>query len=189
MRQANSVVSETVPSIGNWVSAQISPITPSRICVGTRLAMKPTTTAEIEKKRKKALPTFPNCSLVNWRSRMIGTAERPMMALSAKLISMNRNSMPTTAHARRAIAGYPLALVMSRLLPLSTTEPLLMFAGLRSVPCNPRPNSSPRSGPLHRGRLFADRFEKDRHANGAGMHAEMRGHLQNLKDLGLVDAE
>jgi hypothetical protein len=34
---------------------------------------------------------------------MIGTAERPITALSAKLISMNRKSMPTTAHARGEI--------------------------------------------------------------------------------------
>lgn len=38
-------------------------------------------------------------------------------------------------------------------------------------------------------RCFADRLEQKRHADGAGVNAEMRGHLQHLQDFPVVSAE
>src|SRR5271167_3415701 len=65
----------------------------------TRLTTKPVTTAEIEKSRKKLDPTRPNCFGVKLSSVMIGTPANPMMALSAKLIIMKKNSRATIVQA------------------------------------------------------------------------------------------
>jgi len=64
-----------------------------RVC--TRLTMKPVTIAESENKRKKLEPTKPNWRGLSWSSCMIGTAAMPITALSAKLISINRNNRKT----------------------------------------------------------------------------------------------
>ena len=47
-RQINNVVKPTVPTIGNCAIAQIAASTSRTQRVSTRLAMKPTTMAEIE---------------------------------------------------------------------------------------------------------------------------------------------
>src|SRR5215475_1786504 len=91
MRQINSVVKLTVPTIGNCDSDQMIAITSSTQRVGTRLTMKPTMMAEIENSRKKDEPSSPNCSASSLRSFMIGTPARPTTILSAKLTTMNRN--------------------------------------------------------------------------------------------------
>jgi hypothetical protein len=36
---------------------------------------------------------------------------------------------------------------------------------------------------------FADRLDQNRHTDGAGVNAEMRGHLQYLQDFPVVGAE
>ena len=101
----------TVPSIGNWTSDQISPMTNNTHFDCTRLTMKPVTTAEIENSRKKLDPTRPNCFGVRLSSVMIGTPANPIMALSAKLIIMNRNSRATITHApfsgRTSVMAFP----------------------------------------------------------------------------------
>src|SRR5262249_14894235 len=61
--------------------------------------MKPVTIAESENKKKKLEPTKPNWRGLSWSSCMIGTAAIPITALSAKLISMNRNSRATMSQA------------------------------------------------------------------------------------------
>ena len=88
-----------MPSTGNWTSAQINPITNSTHFDRTRLTTKPVTTAEIEKSRKKLEPTIPNCFGVKLSSVMIGTPASPIMALSAKLISMKKNRRAMIFHA------------------------------------------------------------------------------------------
>ena len=99
MRQAISISIPTVPNMGNWTSAQTSPMISSTNFERTRLTMKPVTTAEIENSRKKLDPTRPNCFGVKLSSVMIGTPASPMMALSAKLIIMKTNNRPMMAHA------------------------------------------------------------------------------------------
>jgi hypothetical protein len=119
---------------------------------------------------------------------MIGTAERPMMALSAKLISMNRKSMPTTAHARGGIFEDPFVSFISASLPFLHAR--VSFAELCRASHHPVRSalrvlfSSARAGPR-----LADRIHEDRYPDGTGVDAEMRGHLQDLNDLRLVDAE
>src|SRR5262245_23640431 len=68
-----------------------------RVC--TRLTMKPVTIAETENNKKKLEPINPNWRELSWRSCMIGTAAIPITALSAKLISINRNSKVTISQA------------------------------------------------------------------------------------------
>ena len=60
-----------------------------------RLTMNPVTIAEIENRKKKLELTSPNSFGVSPTSFMIGTAARPMTALSTKLISMKKNSNQT----------------------------------------------------------------------------------------------
>src|SRR5437660_1408289 len=91
MRQIRSVVKETVPTIGNCVSAQITASVNSTQRVGTLLTMKPTTIAEIENRKKNDEPSRPNCSGSSFSSVMIGTPARPTTILSAKFTSMKRN--------------------------------------------------------------------------------------------------
>ena len=55
---------------------------------------------EIENNRKNALPTRPNWLCVSCMSCIMGIATRPITALSAKLISMNRNSEATITQRR-----------------------------------------------------------------------------------------
>src|SRR5271155_3410145 len=61
--------------------------------------MKPVTIAETENNRKKLEPINPNWRGLSWSSCMIGTAAIPITALSAKLISMNRNNRATISQA------------------------------------------------------------------------------------------
>jgi len=68
-----------------------------RVC--TRLTIKSVTIAETENNKKKLEPTSPNWRGLSRSSCMIGTAAIPITALSAKLISMNRNSRATMSHA------------------------------------------------------------------------------------------
>jgi len=91
MRQIKSVVKETVPTIGNCASAQITAITSRTQRVGTLLTTKPTTMAEIENRKKKEEPSRPNCSALSFMSVMIGTPARPTTILSAKFTTMKRN--------------------------------------------------------------------------------------------------
>ena len=92
IRHIMSVVSPTVPIIGNCASAQITASTSSTQRVCTRLTMNPTTIAAIENRRKKEEPSSPNSFGSSLSSVMIGTAARPTTILSAKFTSMNRNS-------------------------------------------------------------------------------------------------
>lgn len=99
MRQIRSVVKETVPTIGNCVSAQITASVNSTQRVGTLLTMKPTTIAEIENRKKNDEPSKPNCSGSSFSSVMIGTPARPTTILSAKFTSMKRNRRNVTVQA------------------------------------------------------------------------------------------
>src|SRR5215831_3292126 len=99
MRQATTVANPTVPSIGNWVSAQTRPMVSNAQRVCTRLTIKPVTIAESENNRKKLEPIKPNWRGLRLRSFMIGTAAMPITALSAKLISMNVNNRATISQA------------------------------------------------------------------------------------------
>src|SRR3569833_1957586 len=99
MRQIRSVVKETVPTIGNCVSAQITASVNSTQRVGTSLTMKPTTIAEIENRKKNDEPSRPNCSGSSFSSVMIGTPARPTTILSAKITSMIRNRINVTVQA------------------------------------------------------------------------------------------
>src|ERR1700712_1458444 len=92
MRQINSVVKLTVPTIGNCASDQITAIASSTQRVATRLTIKPTTMAEIENRKKNEDPSKPNCSGCSFNSSMMGAPPRPTTILSAKFTSMNRNS-------------------------------------------------------------------------------------------------
>jgi hypothetical protein len=88
--------------MGNWQRDQISAMAASTHLVGTRLTRNPTRTAPSEKKAKKLVPIRPNWAWVRPTSRMIGTADKPSTALSAKLSSMNAKSIRTIVHAREA---------------------------------------------------------------------------------------
>jgi hypothetical protein len=99
MRAAMIVAKPTLPSIGNCVKAQTSPMTNSAQRVSTRLTIKPVTTAETANSRKKLEPSRPNSRGLRRSSSMIGTAAMPMTALSAKLITMNRNKSATISQA------------------------------------------------------------------------------------------
>ena len=103
MREAIRTERLTVPIIGSWASAQIRAEMASTHFVFTWLTRKPTRTAEIENKTKKVLPIPPNSVFVNLSSVMMGTAASPMTALSAKLMSMKQNIMPTTIQAFRSL--------------------------------------------------------------------------------------
>ena len=92
------------------MSAQISDSSVRIHLVLTRLAMKPKQIAEMENSRKKLLPTRPNCWGDNDKSCMIDTAVRPITALSAKLMTMNRNSRHTTIHARHLLLIWNMSL-------------------------------------------------------------------------------
>src|SRR5258708_37849613 len=92
MRQINSVVKLTVPTIGTCARDQITAIASSTQRVATRLTMKPTTMAEIENRKKNEEPSRPNCSGCSFNSSMTGAPPRPTTILSAKFTSMNRNS-------------------------------------------------------------------------------------------------
>src|ERR1700739_842956 len=61
--------------------------------------MKPVTTPDTAYRKKKLEPTRPNWLGVNPKSFMIGTAARPITALSAKLISINTNRRRTITQA------------------------------------------------------------------------------------------
>jgi hypothetical protein len=87
-RQIRSVVKPTLPTMGNCTSAQMAAKTNSTQRVATRLAMKPTTMADNEKRKKNDDPSRPNCFGVSSSSAMIGTPARPTTILSAKLTSM-----------------------------------------------------------------------------------------------------
>ena len=94
----------TVPSIGNWVSAQTRPMVSSAQRVCTRFTIKPVTIAESENKRKKLEPSKPNWRGLRLSSFMIGTAAMPITALSAKLISMNMNNRATISQASLGVS-------------------------------------------------------------------------------------
>src|ERR1700722_3558348 len=64
-----------------------------------RLTTKPVTTPDTAYRKKKLEPTRPNWLGVNSRSFMIGAAASPITALSAKLISINRNRRRTITQA------------------------------------------------------------------------------------------
>jgi len=83
-RQITSVVKLTVPTIGNWASAQTTAMTSRTQRVSTRLTMKPTTMAEIENRKKNEEPRNPNCSGLSCSSALIGTPARLTTILSAK---------------------------------------------------------------------------------------------------------
>jgi len=83
-----SVVKPTAATIGNWTSAQIRASTSTTQRAGTRLTMKPTTTAEIENRKKNAEPRKPNSFGESCSSFMIGTPARPTTILSAKFTTM-----------------------------------------------------------------------------------------------------
>ena len=51
---------------------------------------------ERENKRKNALPSIPKRVWLKANSCMIGTLDKPITALSATLINMNRNTKTTT---------------------------------------------------------------------------------------------
>ena len=62
IRQAISISSVTVPSMGNCTTDQMIAMTSSVWRVWTRLVMKPTTTPEIANRKKNDEPSRPNCS-------------------------------------------------------------------------------------------------------------------------------
>ena len=74
-----------------------------RVC--TRLTMKPVTIADTENSRKKLEPISPNWLGLSCSSCMIGTAAIPITALSAKLITMNRNSRATISQASFGVSA------------------------------------------------------------------------------------
>src|SRR6202035_5746457 len=82
----------TVPTIGNCATDQITASTSSTHRVAMELTMKPTTTAEIENRKKKYEPSRPNCSGSSFSSVMIGTPASPTTILSAKFTSVKRNN-------------------------------------------------------------------------------------------------
>ena len=77
IRQAISISSVTVPSMGNCTTDQMIAMTRSVWRVWTRLVMKPTTTPEIANRKKNDEPSRPNCSGLSFSSAMIGWAARP----------------------------------------------------------------------------------------------------------------
>src|ERR1700745_3857002 len=99
IRQTTSVASPTGKSIGNCTSDQerASPRISQR--ADTRFARNPTTTAEIENRKKKLDPSKPNSLGVRLRSLMIGAAASPTTVLSAKLMSMKKNKAVVMVHA------------------------------------------------------------------------------------------
>jgi len=99
IRQAISISSVTVPSMGNCTTDQMIAMTRSVWRVWTRLVMKPTTMPEIANRKKNDEPSRPNCSGLSFSSAMIGWAARPTTTLSAKLMSMNRRSRAVMPHA------------------------------------------------------------------------------------------
>ncbi|MGY4380684.1 hypothetical protein ACVWZ3_008323 [Bradyrhizobium sp. i1.3.6] len=118
MRQIRSVVNETVPTIGNCASAQITASVSSTQRVGTLLTMKPTTMAEIENRKKNEEPSRPNCSASSFRSVMIGTPARPTTILSAKFTTMKRKRRKVTVQ-----APFGVALVSPAVLPATSGVP------------------------------------------------------------------
>src|SRR3954471_6569967 len=136
MRQIMSVVKETVPTIGNCVSAQITASVSSTQRVGTLLTMKPTTMAEIENRKKKLEPSRPNCSGSSFSSVMIGTPARPTTILSAKFTTMNRNRRKVMV---QAPLGVGLDVPLDVPLDVSIVLPAAIFAalGVPSVLINP----------------------------------------------------
>jgi len=110
MRQINRVVNETVPTIGNCASAQITASASSTQRVGTLLTMKPTTMAAIENRKKNEEPSRPNCSGLSFRSVMIGTPARPTTILSAKFTTMKRKRRNVTVQAPFGVALVPIVL-------------------------------------------------------------------------------
>ena len=83
MRQAISISSVTVPSMGNCTSDQMIAMTRSVWWVWTRLVMKPTTTPEIANRKKNDEPSRPNCSglsSVGATKPSAGAAARPHAA-------------------------------------------------------------------------------------------------------------
>src|SRR5689334_13443438 len=104
MRQIRSVVKETVPTIGNCASAQITASVSSTQRVGTLLTRKPTTMAEIENRKKNAEPSRPNCAGSSFMSVTIGTPARPTTILSAKFTTIKRKRRKTMVQAPFGVA-------------------------------------------------------------------------------------
>jgi hypothetical protein len=79
-RAAMSVAKPAFPSIGNWVKAQMSPMTSSAERVSTRLTIKPVTTAETANSRKKLEPSRPHaalqCEALAWATKSQGRKGR-----------------------------------------------------------------------------------------------------------------
>src|SRR5262249_22421850 len=114
-----------------------------RVC--TRLTMKPVTIAETENNRKKLDPIKPNWRGLSWSSFMIGTAAIPITALSAKLISMNRNNRATISQASFgvpdgwALAGPPRSAVSRTSAPMDREDWTLMGNSVQTRGTHPYP--------------------------------------------------
>ena len=94
----------TEPIIGNWLSAQRQPIASSTQRVGTRLTRTPVATDENANSKKKLEPINPNWRGLSSSSCIIGTAAIPITALSAKLITMNKNNRATISQASLGVS-------------------------------------------------------------------------------------
>src|SRR5215831_1833373 len=147
MRQATTVANPTVPSIGNWVSAQTRPMVSNAQRVCTRLTIKPVTIAESENRRKKLEPIKPNSRGLRLSSFIIGTAAMPITALSAKLISMNRNNRAMISQAslgvsdELALAGPPRPGVSRTSAPMDREDWTLMGNSVQTPGTHPYPRS------------------------------------------------
>ena len=82
-RRAMCVRNYKVTSMGNWVSAQMTPITASAHFVETQFTPMPIKTADTGKSAKKLDPATPHFSDDSAMFRIIGTAASPMTASSA----------------------------------------------------------------------------------------------------------
>src|SRR4051794_30955047 len=85
--------------VENCTRDQRTTIPAITILVPTRSASAPPNIAEREYNKKNTLPTMPHCSGVKPNSSIIETDANPIMALSALLITVNKNSSAMTIHA------------------------------------------------------------------------------------------
>ena len=106
--------------------------------------MKPVAIAESENRKKKLEFTRPNSLGVRFSSFMIGTPAKPMIALSAKLIIMKKNSRATIAQPPFCATG-PLVAGTGRPPTLSIAEGLSMAIHRTSPGIRRRNGQAPRS--------------------------------------------
>nr|WP_035182544.1 hypothetical protein [Achromobacter xylosoxidans] len=100
IREKYSSGTEAKKASGICDTPQMPASTTSTTLDDTRLARKPKPIAETEKNRKKLLAIMPNCAGSMLSSCISGTATMPRIALSMKLMTMNKARSTVTTHPR-----------------------------------------------------------------------------------------